>query len=922
MKKRISNTVFSITFIITLILCLENSFAYKVQNYPDQKNIYKPWTFWWWMGSAVDKDNITLNLERIEETGIGGVHIIPIYGVKGYEEKYIDFLSPKWIEMLTYTADECERLGLGFDMTLGTGWPFGGPWVNKENSSQQFIDTILNFNEEENISIDVNQLIGKLSIDETDIELINVSAFFDNQRVDLTDHIENDNFLRWKTPEECKLIFIFSKKQVQQVKRAAPGGKGNVVDPFSVAAMNDYLYHFERIFENYHGKKVRAFYHDSYEYYGADWTNNLITEFEERRGYNLLDVLPELLSEDDSEKTARIKLDYRHTISELHKEFILRVNEWSNKKGSAFRNQAHGSPANLLDIYAAADIPECEVFGTPRNNIPGVFNDSLFTRNEIVDPLILKFASSSAHVSGKNLVSSETGTWINEHFRESLSQLKNEIDLLFVAGINHVFFHGTTYSPKNAEWPGWQFYASTNLSLANSFRREMPSLNKYIERCQKILQDGKPDNDLLVYFPVWDLWHSSKGKLINLQIHHPEEWLFETNFYKTAKQLSNGGYSFDYVSDEQIQNVICHNGNFVSGGNQYKGIVIPSCRFMPVQTMQRLHEFVKNGGKVFFVNDIPRDVPGYFNYSSKQDVLEKIKKELMKTGDALVGSDIINILEENGLCKEQLADFNIDFIRRKLGNEKYYFIVNQHSKMLDDWVKIGNSAQSVIIIDPITGKSGKAQIRKDETGKTNVYLQLEPGASLILKILNETVEQKEWKYYRQARKGFEVSGKWNVDFIEGGPILPENRIVDNLKSWTEFLDDETKYFAGTARYSIKFSNPNPLIKNWVLDLGKVCETARVIINGREIGIVFSIPPKIFLENILTCGEKELVIEVENLPSNRIKYLDEKKVGWKNYHDINFVNINYKKFDASSWVFVDSGLLGPVVLYPAEKMEFD
>jgi hypothetical protein len=66
----------------------------------------------------------------------------------------------------------------------------------------------------------------------------------------------------------------------------------------------------------------------------------------------------------------------------------------------------------------------------------------------------------------------------------------------------------------------------------------------------------------------------------------------------------------------------------------------------------------------------------------------------------------------------------------------------------------------------------------------------------------------------------------------------------------------------------------------------------------------------------------LVIEVENLPSNRIKYLDEKKVGWKNYHDINFVNINYKKFDASSWVFVDSGLLGPVVLYPAEKMEFD
>src|SRR5215210_8156596 len=94
----------------------------------------KPWTRWWWPGSAVDKASITHQLEQIAASGIGGVEITPIYGAKGYESRYIDFLSPKWMEMLEHVAREGKRLGLGVDMATGTGWPFGGPWIDEANA--------------------------------------------------------------------------------------------------------------------------------------------------------------------------------------------------------------------------------------------------------------------------------------------------------------------------------------------------------------------------------------------------------------------------------------------------------------------------------------------------------------------------------------------------------------------------------------------------------------------------------------------------------------------------------------------------------------------------------------------------------------------------------------------------------------------
>ena len=97
--------------------------------WPAITNQCRPWTYWWWMGSAVDRENLGRELQRYREAGLGGMHIVPIYGVKGAESRFLEYLSPRWMAMLDFAVREGGRLDLGVDMTTGTGWCFGGPNV-------------------------------------------------------------------------------------------------------------------------------------------------------------------------------------------------------------------------------------------------------------------------------------------------------------------------------------------------------------------------------------------------------------------------------------------------------------------------------------------------------------------------------------------------------------------------------------------------------------------------------------------------------------------------------------------------------------------------------------------------------------------------------------------------------------------------
>ncbi len=892
----------------------------------------KPWAYWHWMGSAVDKENLTKLLEMYSQAGFGGLHVIPIYGVKGWEDRYVDFLSPRWMELFSHAVSEANRLGMGVDLTTGTGWPFGGPHVGVSDAAAMVV-----------MEIDTLQPGGTLSrpLAPRDAKLrdkarLQALMAFSNQgnKLDLTDKIKAQGKLPWSADSRQWVLYsVFQAPTGQQVKRAAPGGKGNVMNYFSKAALENYLKPFDQAFPNSKSGPVRSFYNDSYEVYGANWTDNLFDEFRARRGYDLKAYLPALAGNAAKDTVARVKSDYRETIADLLlEEFTQPWVKWSHKKGSLTRNQAHGSPGDLLDLYGAADIPETEIFGPSGFQIPGLRIDPDFPdRENVPDPLMIKFASSAAAVTGKNLVASESCTWLGEHFKVALSQIKPEIDQLFVSGVNHIIYHGLTYSPVNEPWPGWLFYASTDFAPANSIWRDLPELNAYIARTQAFLQSGSPANDILLYFPIYDIWHSENEMLKPLAVHNISKWLYGSSFHAVAKMLRERGYTFDYISDRQIAEVKFTSGKLQSGNGQYKTIIVPQCRFMPVATLAALKKLAQKGATIIFQESLPQDVPGLGDLEKRRHQLAKIITSLnvkggmirnqrilsVGKGRVIVSGNVQTLLEQMDFRREPMADAGLSFVRRKDSQGYIYFLANLGAKPVEQWIPLGIEAKAVQFFDPLHGKNGMAELRDADNGGSEFYLQLHPGESLVLRVNpDESTNAPEWGYVHALTPKYEIKGRWKVSFVDGGPALPAAFESDSLFSWTERADSAAKIFAGTAAYEINFQLPIILADEWLLDLGTVCESARLWLNGIYLGALWCHPFRMPIGAAIRQGENTLRIEVTNLAANRIADLDRRQVPWKKFHDINFVNIRYKPFDASSWSLVDSGLLGPVLLFPA------
>jgi hypothetical protein len=885
----------------------------------------KPWTRWWWMGSAVDEPNLTRLMATYSKAGFGGVEITPIYGTVGFESKYLKYLSPEWMKALDVSVREAAKNGMGVDMNTGTGWPFGGPQIKSGSAASKFILQKYQVRKGEKLS---DKLVPA-DPRQADAPLSSVMAFgSDGKVIDLTDRVNQERKLDWIAGEgDWQIYATFSGKTLQKVKRAAPGGEGLTLDHFSKTAVETYLSRFDSAFQQ-SNRGVRCFFNDSYEVYGTNWTPRFFTEFQQRRGYPLQSYLRELEEKVPStEVSRRVQCDYRETISDiLLSNFTQTWTKWANAKGSRTKNQAHGSPGNLLDLYAAVDIPECETFGSSYFAIPGLRRDSADIRNVDPDPVMMKFASSAAHVSGKNLTSSETFTWLAEHFRVSLSQCKPEVEQVFLSGVNHVFYHGTAYSPQEAGWPGWLFYASVNFAPSNSFWPHLNGLNEYITRCQSVLQSGTASNDLLVYWPVYDVWMNPEKSDIMLTIHSIDKWLYPSAFYQNVKSWMKQGWSLDFVSDRLLNDLTVKDGKLVTrSGNSYKTLVIPACKYMSEITLRRITDLARQGAIVIF-QQLPQDVPGLSDLEKRRTEYQKILKSISLSssqngiqstqvgqGEILLSDQVQKAFELKNISREPLVDTGLKYIRRQTGQGIYYYLVNHSPETVDSFVPLNASGETCLLLDPQTGATGLAQTKTDS--ETKVRLQLRSGEAMFVFVSGETLKAENWKYLEKSLSPMELNGKWKLSFTDGGTVIPKETEIQKLVSWTELPSVEAQNFSGTGVYETTFDVPVKSAGEYLLDLGKVCESARVWVNGQDAGILWSIPFTARIGRFLKPGTNSLKIEVANLMANRIRQMDQQKVQWRNYHEINFVNINYKDFDASGWKPMPSGLLGPVKIIP-------
>ncbi|HSY20462.1 MAG TPA: glycosyl hydrolase, partial [Candidatus Acidoferrales bacterium] len=616
---------------------------------------------------------------------------------------------------------------------------------------------------------------------------------------------------------------------------------------------------------------------------------------------------PALFSKNPDEHAARVLCDYRQTVSEIMAEETLPAwVKWSHDHGFITRDQAHGSPGNWLDLYATADIPETEMFHADRSK------------------LISKFASSAAHVMGKPLVSSETGTWLEEHFTEKLSDVKYLFDDMFLSGINHMFYHGCCYSPDEAGWPGWHFYASTEMNPRNSIWHDADAVNAYAARCQSILQSGQPDNDILLYWPVEDFWMRPGGKLLPQLTVHARDWFEGQPIGSTAKQLWDDGYAFDYVSDAQLKLAQVVDGKIEMPGGKYQVIVLPKCDYIPIETFKQLVALADKGATIVFMGGLPTDISGDKSFGERREELKKIISgiKLKEFGKGMYRANIGNgkIVDTWSLKygtpvlpEPFVYDAGLSYVRRTCKGGWNYFIANRTETNFDGWITIARPAKSIVILDPMTGSSGLAATRQNTEKPTEVHLQLAAGESVILRVFaDKKVEGPAWNYWQTNGQPVEIGGHWDVKFTEGGPVLPADFQAAKLVSWTMFPDTNAQAFAGTAKYATTFDAPDAAGKAFEINLGTVEQSAHVWVNGQDYGKLITPPFRVVVNNLKPTGNI-LEVEVTSVAANRIRDLDRRGVKWKTFRDINIVDINYKPFDASNWPLTDCGLLGPVTL---------
>jgi len=381
-------------------------------------------------------------------------------------------------------------------------------------------------------------------------------------------------------------------------------------------------------------------------------------------------------------------------------------------------------------------------------------------------------------------------------------------------------------------------------------------------------------------------------------------------------------------------------------GGKYQVIVVPECKFIPLETFKQLLVLAENGATVIFEKQLPSDVSGESDLDKQRtefkEQISRIHQIAFSSVNLVGGRTGKGWVFMGGLeaaffgtklesakttpVRETMADAGLSYVRRSFAGGWHYFIANCTETNFDGWITLARPAKSFVILDPMTGNSGVAATRQSAANSMEIHLQLAAGESVILRAFaDKKVEGPAWNYWQTNGQPVEIAGRWNVKFLQGGPMLPADFQTTRLASWTTFTDTNAQAFAGTAKYETTFdapkleSNlqvaPNTLkreLQPCFLNLGDVRQSARVRVNGKDYGTLITPPFRVVVDNLKPAGN-QLEVEVTSVAANRIRDLDRRGVPWKIFRDINIVDINYKPFDASNWPLTGCGLLGPVTL---------
>lgn len=875
---------------------------------------------WWWFGPAVEKPEILRELQQMKADGIGGAELAFVYAEElddpARNLKNLPFLSPEMLSAVTYAQAEGRKLGLRIDVTLCSGWPYGGPATTLDQAATR-LRTM-------EVAIPPGTTgLPKFKLPDGEailsISVVNGEPKHWDAASAVPFQPTAANTIPPASIPRTALFFIASKTK-QQVKRAALGAEGYVLDPFSHDAVANHLKSVgEPLVKAFGSTPPYAIFSDSLEAYGADWTPALPAEFLKRRGYDLLPHLPELVA-GGTPAAEQVRHDWGQTLTELvNQNYLTQINNWAIAHHTKFRSQTYGEPAVNFSSQRLVSLPEGEgpqwrQFST------------------------LRWASSGNHVFGNNVTSGETFTWLHSPvFRATPLDMKAEADVDFIMGENQLIFHGWPYSPPQATiQPGWSLYAAAVFNDHNPWHPVMPEVTAYITRISALLRQGHPANQVAILLPTDDAWaHFAPGKATATgelaRLVSPE--LIST--------ILSAGYNFDFIDAEAIDK---------GGLDNYQILVVPPTDRIPAETLSTIvawsarayvsHLVVQRDHTIIAVGRRPT-----MDSDGKTSIeIDKFSKFI----PLVANMDELREALGKAAKPDFLASLNHDqlgFIRRHLPASDIYFVANTSNHPVDTAATFTTSHRFAQQIDPDSTISTPASAIAQP-------IHLAPFESRIFIFSDTPTTTKPLPPAAPATQLADLSTHWKINFTSTKQQISAPTLTDwaaspatrNYSGEAVYTRDFPLSAAPTAPTWLEIEGGTPLVRpgseplaetNTVRPAGAplpnplvtrtgpgmrawydppVREAALVFINGQKAGALWHPPYRLDVTPYLKVGQNHIEIRVYNTALNAWAALpphDYKPLIAK-YGD------RFQMQDLNKVEPIPSGILGKIHLVQASK----
>lgn len=723
------------------------------------------------------------------------------------------------------------------------------------------------------------------------------------QIIDITDLVDDNGLLTWNVPEGEWTILRFGWSLTGKENHpASPEATGLEVDKLDPIAFSDYLHTYLNMYreasKGQMGQRgIQYLLTDSYEAQQETWTPAMLSEFEQRRGYNLLPWLPALtgLIINSSEETERFLYDWRQTIGELIAEnydlITTIVQQDYGMKGRYTESHENGRLyiVDGMDVKRTAQIPMSALWCNGR--VSGGNSTIMMAEADIRE------SASVAHIYGQNLVAAESMTVSGGQmtaYTYHPANLKQYVDKEFACGLNRVVIHTSAHQPTDTLRPGLGLMVFGQwFTRHETWAEQAKAWTDYIARSCYLLQQGRFVADVLYYY-------GEDNNVTGL-------------FGDTGSADVPQGYAYDFCSPNALMHEVYDEDGLLKthSGMQYRVLVLDqNAKQMSLNVLRKIAELARAG--VTICGCMPERPSGRNDATAEWDLLVN---EVWYRHRPNVTSDkaLIDVLEQQGIKPDvEVAGgeyIKLPYVHRTLPEQEIYWIQNPTPMKLMAEVTFRTQGRKPQIWHPEIGLTEDASYRMTEDGRTCVTIPMVSEDALFVVFDRETTIPTFQQPQRQEQTICNIDSPWTVQFQPGQGAPAEAVTYPTLESLSLSNNPGIKYFSGIATYLNEItlsrrdlSNPESI---YLLDLGRVANLAEVIVNGQNLGVVWKAPYRCDITSAIRPGHNQIEIQVANTWRNRIVGDLQPDCQHKITH------IAFPGLVRADMPLLDAGLLGPV-----------